>query len=463
MVAAYPEHSHILSGFVETHIRDQPQALLAIAQQGHPALTEALTEAVLGLEDAQTLRALFGALPVRTVQLRELAIAIAAKTAASVDPTTDSANDILLKSQQGARLREGGYAAEGLRLLADLTRTEAFKQAPNIVKAHVLCNLGTCQGDLGMDKESEELHATVVDMLREESKTPDVMHLFASELANAAAASMRRNDYTKADARLCEAEGLSKSIVDEGLKLRIDLLRLAYLAEVDELERALTLGAKLKEHVQDLEETDSQAHLPAMIDVLINVGSVLIDLQRADEAVEYLTFAARIAEQVSKDSPSPQSRLKRLVAMNALLTARMVLEQANLLPAAREQLIVSRSSYEEWRSSYALEVHARVLELNIQLATQDPGATPSAVDIEELLAITGSSRPLSQSGDLDRMMRATHCAALAYDKIGEAQSALKWARRAVEFAESRKRRETVHQRCASRCTGGFVIKASISK
>lgn len=449
MVDAYPEHFGLLTKFVKSQVEQHAQALVDIAQQGERAMSRALLDCVSHITDVDTLRTVFEALPIRTVQLRELAIVVAAKAATSVEPLPTSPHSVLLHSQHGARLREGGHPSEGFSLLDELVRTEAFARAPSLIKAHVLCNLGSCLGDLGRAPESLRAHRDAIAFLRRnepEQMSSETAHLLAGELANAAASAMRQSAHADAGAFLEEAADLARTIDDMGLKLRIELLQLTHMAETDKLEAALALGVTLRERVADLEELESQAHMPAMVDVFINVGSVLLDLNQPYQALDYLRIAVAMADTIAADAPSPQSELKRLIARVAMLNARLLLGETGLHMQARAILCDAGPLAAAHPTAYVTEVRCRVLEIVVQTATADPAEMPIRAEVAEMLASSGLGTQPFGDTDVDRMILASHSAAMAYDKLDESLLALGCARQAVELAKTRLTSETMHQR-----------------
>ncbi|MCU0753802.1 MAG: hypothetical protein MUE46_01600 [Xanthomonadales bacterium] len=442
---SYAEQAPFLLDYVRAHIAHHPRELMSIAQLPSKSMTRALQMCAAELHDSDLLKRLFEALPVRTVQLRELAIQLASSIA-NLQPRT--LENIALQSQYAARLREGGYAARGLELLNALINGHVFTSAPAQLKAHVYSNLGVCLADLGRDTESLEAHTAALGCLRKHSAFPDdreYRRSLASTLANSAAAAMRLSLYRAAETHLTEAEDLANND-DHALSFRISILRLTVMAENDRLHDALDIAVRLREKALDLEEIDNQAHRPAVVDLLVNLGSILLDLNQPQLAYDPLFDAHRLADGLAVDSPSPQTRLKRLTTGVAWLNASLLQGHRTVSASARALLKDSRELLNENQSAYAEEVHARALEIMIQSDTNLPNEIPVAEEIEEMLEFKSSENATENLAKIDQQIRALHVAAMAYSKRSEHHKALDAAQRAVQLSQKRLNFESLQWR-----------------
>ena len=446
MAESQPATYPILAECVNAWMPQHAQALIAIAQHGKAPMARALTEALSSVTDPQLLATVLEALPQRTVMLRDFAVGVIRRLIALRGEADVTAASLVIRSQLGGRLREGGRPEEARAVLEPLIRSAAFQSAPALVKAHALLNLGTCYGDLAMDRESYQLHRAAIAQLQPApADSIDHVDLIVGALANAAAAAMRFGDYDAADAALAEAQQLLPRIHDRGDLFRVRVLAFTLLAERHRFEEALQAGEPVLELLQDFEEAESETYGASLIDVLINVGSIAMDLRQLDVARRYLKQGRDLAERIAASSGAPQARWKVITACIALLNANLQDHEPGITAGARALLPCADELLRDQPTQYGNEVKARILLVLLNAATEEDDERPAKQEIESLLELTPAPQDGERVASWQRV-HALHTAALAYSKLDERALALERASEAAARAESMGEGETLHDR-----------------
>lgn len=432
----YPEKLPYLVDFCRRHVKAHAEQLIQIAQEGEGALGHALTLLWRRRKFHRINRRIFPLLPERTVQLREFAVELVRQLISSGRVVSGGPGRVELRAILVGRLREAGRFEEALDEARRLAESPELADEPPEVQAIVWSNLGVSCADAGDWGASFEAHRRVMGLYQ--SLPPEHLRQIAGQLAaecvNVAAAAMRLGKWEEAEAWSRHGLDLSLKLGDAGLLLRARLVRLTLLAETNQSE-ALELGERVLESALDLDEIDRQSYGPLLLDVYINLGSILLDLNRIEKAASYFEAANRLASGIREQAPSIGTRSKYVTSLIALAHTQIAHGELPGLANARAALAQARALYEEAANAYQNEILMRAVEVNVAADVEFPDSLPDLRMMEELVSFPDPQPSTSHTEDLDSVQRRLHLGGMAFAKLGMKERGLWCAREAVRLAE----------------------------
>lgn len=280
------------------------------------AALDQLGAAVAALpEDHDTLRAVSGALPHRSLVLGELRAELALRTLAAA-PGDDPARRAEALRDVGVTLAEVGRAAdaeryqrEAVALFRELTATDPDRFRPRL--AALLVNLGATCSDRGRPEEALRCEEEAVDLFRlvAADHPGAVTRDLTTAVSNLAVTFAELGKPLAALAPSREAAVLWRQLADEDPErftwaLALSLMNVARrLLELGRPGEAVTPAAESLEIRRGLAAADPDEHLSGLGDSLQVMGSALTDLGRGVEALPYLEEAVGIRRQTAQENP----------------------------------------------------------------------------------------------------------------------------------------------------------------
>ncbi len=436
MVERYPEHQSTFDNYVRKHVNQYPAALVDVAQQGEGALVRALTTVVEGNATKTTLTRILEAIPARTVDMRPLSVTCLQRLLKIAVSEKDYVQSAQLMSQLSGRLRELGAPEMARKLLDDLMGTDMFSSLNSMIQAQLFINLGTVYADIGENSSSLNSHQRALELLeRVKPKDNQWHHHISTTLINAAAASLRIGNLDQAETYLDRNDEVLEHIDDEGVVLRNHLLRFVWLTESGRFQEALRLGMSIEQSALDQEEISGQAFTDLVADAQLNLGSLLIEIGRANDALPRITKAIQLRTKVADTTKSFQAKLKLYIARIAQIEAAVLVEDRSAAAGASAVLNDIRKLKAQQPNLYLDEVLVRAIDAKIKAVLIDAQSDLNDADIEELLNLSESNAARGETEDIDRQIRALHSVSMVLAKQGKNECALSCAQRAVALAQ----------------------------
>jgi hypothetical protein len=433
----FPEHMPYLVDYCRRHVNAHAEQLIQVAQEGEGALGHALTLLWRERSFDDINERIFLLLPERTVQLRDFTVELVKQMVSANPEHLYGLNQRELRAILSGRLREAGRFDEALSEARKLVEDSKLSNEPPELQALVWGNLAVSYADVGNWAASYDTHRQAMQFYQAlgAEKSPPITKWLAGQCVNVAAAAMKLELWQEAETWSRQGLKLAGKLPDAGLLLRAQLVRVVLLSETGQMEEALALGEPTLESVRDLEEVDQQSYAPLLLDVYLNLGSVLLDLHRSTEAAPYFAAANEIAADISNQAPSTASRNKLVISKVALAHVEIAEGERRGLERARAALAEGRSLYEEAPNDYQKEIVLRAIEVNIS-ADIEFDCKPDIELIEELIRPSHSRSPGSLTHEeTDAIERRLHLASMALAKLELKHRALSCAQEAVRLAD----------------------------
>lgn len=433
----YPERLPYLVDFCRRYVEVYAEQLIQVAQAGEGALGQAL--ALLWQEHSfhHINERIFRLLPERTVQLRNFTVELVKQMISSGADYQYSLGQRELRAILAGRLRDAGRFGEALTEARKLVADPGLADESPELQAVVWSNLGVCYAEIGNATASYEAHRRAICFYQiiPAERLQQIANQLAGESVNLAAAAMKVGLWEEAEAWSQQGLKLAGKLTNAGLLLRAQLVRVTFLSETNQLEAALEAGELILEQARDLEEVDQQSYSSLLLDVYINLGSILLDLNRGDEAGAYFESANLIAADIDKQAPSISSKSKLVVSMIALAHTQIAQGDRQGLDNARTALSLSRSLSKEAGNDYQQEIMLRAIEVNVAADIEFADSTPDIQLVEQLINFADvHSAALAHDG-LNSSQRRLHLGSMAFSKIGLKHRGLWCAQEAVRLAD----------------------------
>jgi tetratricopeptide (TPR) repeat protein len=433
----FPEYIPYLVDYCRRHVNDHIEQLIQVAQEGEGALGKALTLLWRERTFDYINQRIFLLLPQRTVQLQDFTVEVLKQMISANQEHLSGLNQTELTAILSGRLREAGRFAEALSTARKLTEDSKLASESPELQALVWGNLAVSHADLGDWAASYEAHRQAMQGYQAlgAERLPPATKWLAGQCVNVAAAAMKLELWEEAEAWTRQGLKLAGNLPDAGLLLRAQLVRVVFLSETGRLDEALAMGEPALESARDLEEIDQQSYAPLLLDVYLNLGSILLDLRRIKEAASYFASASEIAETINQQATSIASRNKLVIATVALAHVQIAQGERSGLDLAGTALSEGRSLYAESQNHYQKEILLRAIEANIS-ANIEFDCKPDLELVDELIAPSRALPGVSPSHDeIDSNQRRLHLASMALAKLDLQDRALSCAQEAVRLAD----------------------------
>jgi tetratricopeptide (TPR) repeat protein len=432
----FPEHMPYLVDYCRRHVNAHVEQLIQVAQEGEGALGQALTLLWRERSFDEINERIFLLLPERTIQLRDFTVELLKQMISANQEHLYGLNQRELRAILSGRLREAGRFEEALSEARKLVEDANLAAEPPELQAFVWGNLAVSYADVGNWAACYEAHRQAMQFYQAlgAEKSTTIAKWLAGQCINVAAAAMKLELWPEAETWSRQGLKLAGKLADPGLLLRAQLVRVVFLSETGKLAEALALGEPTLESARDLEEVDQQSYAALLIDVYLNLGSILLDLHKSKEAAPYFATANEIAANISKQAPSIATRNKLVISTVAVAHAQIVQGERQGLEQARTALAEARSLYEESRNDYQKEIVLRAIEVNVS-GEIEFDCKPDFELVEELIGPSNSlpSGPLTQE-ETEAIQRRLHLASMALAKLELKDRALSCAQEAVRLA-----------------------------
>ena len=418
------------------HLGAYATRIVGVAQEGEGALVRALSVIVDEPFATEVLDAIVNAIPARTVSMHKLGATCLQKLLKEAVAVQDHQLSGQRMAMLAGRWRELGIPHQAREMLDELIQTEAFAALAPMVQVQLYINLGTATGDLGDAKRSLECHQQALTLL-ERIVPHDAIwhHHLSTTLINAAAAALRVDDPDEAERFLDRNDEVLPQIEDSGVVLRNHLLRFVWLWTTGQFEPALRLGMSIEQAALDHEEIGEQDFAELVAATLLNLGSLLVEVSRADEARPRIDKAVELRERIARTSGTLQARLNWVIARVARVE--VAVQAADVEGAAEADAVVQilRQLKSEQTSTFLDEVLVRALQAKIKAVLIDADVTLGDGDVVELLDLSAANLARGGHAETDTHIRTLHAVSMAFAQRGDPRRALELAREALRTAE----------------------------
>ena len=447
LVERYPHHQALLDDYVRAHLSAHASRIVGVAQEGEGALVRALSAIVDNPPSIDVLDAIVNAIPARTVSMHKLGATCLQRLLQ--DAVTDE--DYQLSGQRMAMLagrwRELGIPHQARAMLEDLIETEAFDSLAPMVQVQLYINLGTATGDLGDDRRSLECHRHALTLLERIVPHDAIWHKYLSTtLSNAAAAALRVDDAAEAERFLDQNDEVLPQVKDSGVVLRNHLLRFVWLWNTGQFELALQLGMAIEQDALDYEELHEQDFAELVASTLINLGSLLMEVSRTEEARPRIEKAVALRERIASTTGTLQARLNLGIARVGRIEAAVQANDIDVAGEAGAIVQAIRRIKSDQTSEFIDEVLVRALQAKIKAVLIEANVTLDEGDVTELLSLSTANLSRGGSAEINTHVRTLHAVSMAFAQRGDQTRSLKLAREALRFAEGAPDAETMQSR-----------------